>query len=380
MKMKTGIKKVLSAMVASVMLLSMVACSTTADEPTSATPTAIQGTGNPGEGATKIGVILVGTRDDYGYNQGFYNFSQELIDELGVTVMVKESVPEDSSAQAVIEQMVAQGCTIIYATSYGHLEYAEEVAKNNPEVAFYTTNPTGQGLDNVSSIIINTWDAAYVNGVAAGMMTETNEIGYIGSFQIPTVISSMNAFTLGAQTVNPDVNVHAVFTGSWSDVGLQTNAINGMASQNIDTVAQFQDYTKTIVEKCEADGIYTVGYHVDTADLAPNTYISGTVDLFAFQTDIIRDTIAGNFTSGIIRGGYAEGMIGNSEGADFVPSDVKDKVNEVIAQMQSGELTAFTGPIYNQDGEIVVAEGETLEDSELDVMDYFVQGVKGSTK
>ena len=152
-------------------------------------------TSAPGYGATKIGVILVGTRDDYGYNQGLYNCCVQMGEDIGVEVLIKESVPEDSSSQAVMEQLIAQGCKIIYATSYGHREYAELVAAEHPEVAFYVTNSTGEDMDNICVFTQNAWDAAYINGVCAGLMTKTNQVGYIGSFQIPTVISSMNAFT-----------------------------------------------------------------------------------------------------------------------------------------------------------------------------------------
>lgn len=332
----------------------------------------------PGAGATKMGVILVGTRDDYGYNQGLYNCCEQLGEDLGIEVMIKESVPEDSSAQAVMEQLISEGCKIIYATSYGHREYAEEVAVNHPEVAFFVTNSTGQDLDNICCFTSNAWDSAYINGVCAGLMTKTNQIGYIGSFQIPTVISSINAFALGAQSVNPDVTVHAVFTGSWADVGLQTNAVNGMASQNIDVIAQFQDYTKTIVEMCEAAGIYAVGYHVDTSELAPNTFIIGTLDAFVKQEQVIQDTIDGKFSKEEIRGGLAEGMVSNTECSALVPDDVKTAVEEATKKIVEDGYNVFTGPIYKQDGSIAYEEGYEPSTQEIDGMDFFIKGVEGN--
>lgn len=382
--MKKLMKKLLALGLAAVMCVGLVACgSTETAAPATeeaATEEAAEITGDataPGAGATKLGVILVGTRDDFGYNQGLYDCSVGAEEALGLEVMIKESVPEDSSAQAVMEQMIAEGCTIIYATSYGHREYAEIVAANHPEVAFYVTNQTGQEMDNIACLVVNGWDAAYANGVCAGLMTKTNELGYIGSFQIPTVISTINAFTLGAQSVNPDVTVHAVFTGSWSDVGLQTNAVNSMVSQNIDVIAQYQDYTKTIVEMCEAAGVYCVGYHVDTTDIAPNSFIIGALDTFVKQYEVWQDAIDGNFQSSIIRGGYPESMCANTECTSIVPEDVKAQVDEVIESMKSGEFTTFVGPIYNQAGEIAVEEGVTLDELTIDGMDYFVQGVVG---
>ena len=333
--MKKFLKKMLALGMAAVMGICLTACGNTAQAGQAAEQTADSGAGKPGEGADKLGVLLVGTRDDYGYNQALYDCCVESGKELGIEVLIKESVKEDSSSQAVMEQLIAEGCTMIYATSYGHREYAELVAKAHPEVAFFCSNETGEAMDNICALITYAWDAAYVNGICAGMMTKSNKIGYIASFQIPVVMHSINAFALGVQSVNPDADVHVIFTGSWDDVGLQTNAVNAMASQSIDCIAQYQDYTKTISEMCEAAGIYVVGYHVDASDLAPNTFITGTVDVCTKQTQVFRDTIAGNFVSGIIGGGYAEGMTGNAECGAMVPAEVKDKVNAAIEEMKA---------------------------------------------
>lgn len=370
--MKKFMKTLLAGMLSMMLCISLAACGQPAEK---SETTDIAGA--PGEGAEKLGVLLVGTRDDYGYNQALYECCTQSAEELGIEVLIKESVKEDSSSQAVMEQLIAEGCTIIYATSYGHREYAELVAEQHPEVAFFCSNETGQDMENICALITYGWDSAYVNGVCAGMMTESNEIGYIASFQIPVVLHSINAFTLGVQAVNPDATVHVVFTGSWDDVGLQTNAVNAMASQSIDCIAQYQDYTKTINEMCEAAGIYAIGYHVDASELAPARFLTGTLDICTKQTEVFRDTIAGNFPVGIVSGGYQEGMTANAECADFVPDEVKTKVQEVIDQMKEGTFTVFEGPIYKQDGEIVYEEGYVPTDTEILGMDFLIQGIVG---
>lgn len=379
--MKKLSKKVMSLLLAVCVLVTLVGCGSSADTSTSTTGGAdsseASSSVHPGEGATKMGVILVGARDDMGYNQALYECCMSAEDELGLEVLVKDNVPEDSSCEAVMEELIAQGCKLIYATSIGHREYMEEVAASHPDVAFYTCNSTGNDMDNVCVLTTNLWDSAYVNGVAAGLMTETNELGYIASFQIPVVMASINAFALGAQSVNPDATVHAVFTGSWSDVGLQTNAIDSMASQNIDVIAQFQDYTKSIVEHCEELGVYSIGYHCDTSSLGPNTFIIGTLDTFVKQYEVFQAAMDGKFEPGIVRGGFEEGMCANTPVADFCPEEVKTAVQEVEDKMAAGEFTAFTGPIYKQDGTLVYEEGYVATDTELDGCDFFVKGVIG---
>lgn len=372
-------KRLVAMLLVMAMVVTMTACGGTKEtESSSQTETEGQASVDaPGKGATKIGVLLVGTRDDYGYNQALYEGCIESGKELGVEVLIKESVPEDSSSQAVMEQLIAEGCTIIYATSYGHREYAELVADAHPEVAFFCSNETGEDMDNISALVTYAWDSAYVNGICAGLMTKTNEIGYIGSFQIPVVMHSVNAFTLGVQSVNSEATVHVVFTGSWDDVGLQTDAVNAMASQNIDCIAQYQDYTKTICEMCESAGIYVVGYHIDASDIAPNTFITGTVDICKRQTEVFRETIEGNFPAGIVSGGYPEGMTGNAECGNMVPDDVKAQVEKAVEEAKAGKLDVFAGPVYKQDGSIAYEEGYSPTTEEILGMDFLVQGTVG---
>ena len=372
--MKKMMKKMAMLLLAALLTGCLAACGSSADNSDGG---ADESQIAPGEGAAKIGVLLVGTRDDYGYNQALYNGCIQSGEELGVEVMITESVPEDSSCQAVMEQLIAAGCTIIYATSYGHREYAELVAQAHPEVAFFCSNETGQDMDNISALVTYGWDSSYVNGICAGLMTETNEIGYIASFQIPVVMYSVNAFTLGVQSVNPDATVHVVFTGSWDDVGTQTDAVNAMASQNIDCIAQYQDYTKTICEMCEAAGIYVVGYHIDASDIAPNTFITGTIDICTRQTEVFRETIEGNFPAGVVSGGYPEGMTGNAECGACVPDDVRAVVEAAVEMMQEGTFEVFAGPVYRQDGTLVYEEGYTPTTQEILGMDFLVQGIVG---
>lgn len=372
--MKKRMKSMMVMLLAVIMVFSMAGCGSK----TTSEKQSVSDKQHPGKGATKLGVLLVGARDDMGYNEAVYDCVMGAVDATDLKeVLVKDNVPEDNSVVANAEELIAQGCTIIYGTSIGHREYLEKVAEDHPEVAFYTNNSTGKDLSNMCVITPDLWDAAYVNGVVAGMMTKSNELGYVASFQIPVVLSSINAFALGAQSVNPDVKVHAIFTGSWSDVGLQTNAVDSMAAQNIDVIAQFQDYSKAIVEHCEEIGVYCIGYHCDTSKLAPKTFLIGTVDEFGLQYKAFQATIEGNFEATVLRGGYKEEMCKNTAVSDICPKEVKDKAEKVIESIKSGKFTAFEGPIMKSDGTYAYKEGETATGTELDGCDYFVKGVVG---
>lgn len=239
------------------LLLSFVGCSAAPTLQGSGTPDAPGssenlGDASPGEGASKIGVLLLGTRDDYGYNQSIYEMTQGIPDACGLEVLLKENVPESAEAESVMEELISQGCGIIFASSYGHRDPALNVAKRHPEVAFFVSSGTAEG--NVSALQGCFWDSMYLCGMAAAMASESGKLGFVAPFAIPTCISSVNAFELGAQSVNPDATTSVVFTGSWSDPGVQTNAVNSMADGGIDVIAQFQDSTKTILELCQRQG------------------------------------------------------------------------------------------------------------------------------
>ena len=125
--------------------------------------------------------------------------------------------------------------------------------------------------------------------------------------------------------------------------------------------------------------VYVCGFHYDTSDLAPNTFIIGSLDTFVKQESTFKEAIDGNFTPGIVRGGYPEGMCANTEVADICPDEVKTAVQEVMDKMVSGEFTTFTGPIYGQDGELIYDEGYIVSNDEMDGCDFFVKGVIGET-
>lgn len=223
-------KKLLAILLSACMLLTLAACSSTgstagtastaSDNSTSSTASDASDSSvdkKPGEGTSKVGIVLGGSKDDYGFNFGFYQLAQRIESELGVEVVLKESVPQNSEVEGVIEELISQGCGVIIPTQFGYLEYSKNVANRHPEVAFYSIPLTDYAGDNFSVLHGTIQDIWYLEGVLAGLYTETNNIGFVASIPIPDVIVAIDAFTLGAQSVNEDVAVNVVFTGSWDD-------------------------------------------------------------------------------------------------------------------------------------------------------------------
>jgi basic membrane protein A len=342
------------------------------------------GSGGSGDDV-KVGFIYVGPKDDFGYNQAAYEGSEAMADELGVEVLQAENVPETAESEQVMQDMIDDGADLIFATSYGHLEFAQNVAEKNPDVTFvHQGGLEGDNqLDNVGTYFGTVYEPVYLAGIAAGKATETNKLGYIYAFPIPQTLANINAFTLGAQSVNPDAETITISTGSWCDPSVQSQAVETLLDQDVDVITQHQDCTKTIIEATEAAGAMSVGYHADASELAPKGWVTGSEwNWGPLYTDIVKTVQAGEFAESDYNGDFRVGL--QTGDNPFVQSPYGDMVDEetqaLIEEAKQSFIdggSPFAGPVNGQDGEVVVAEGEQPTYAEIETMDYFVEGVTG---
>jgi simple sugar transport system substrate-binding protein/basic membrane protein A len=343
----------------------------------------------PGVGGTAIGFIMVGPKDDYGYNQAVYEASQIIGEEYpDLEILTAENVPEDDSAATTMEQMIDRGAKIIFATSYGHLDAAQQVAEEHPDVVVVQQGNTMDEADilpNDGTYFGTVYEPMYLAGIAAGAATETGKLGYVYAFPIPQTIANINAFERGAQTVRPDVETITVATSSWCDPAAQRDAASSLLSQDVDVLTQHQDCTKTVIDAAEAAGAYTVGYHADASELAPKGWLTGAVwDWAPLYTSIVDTALAGDFTGSEFNANYRVGYKTGTNPfilAEYGPSVTTDtiaKIDEAQAWLATDEGSPFAGPLLGQDGSEKVAAGTVPEYAEIDGMDYFVQGVVGN--
>lgn len=331
----------------------------------------------------KIGFLYVGPKNDFGYNQAAYEGSQAVAEAFpDAEVMQAENVPETSEASRVMEKMIKDGATIIFPTSYGHLEPALEVAQKHPDVTFMHQGGL-KNAENLGTYFGSIYEAQYLTGIAAGMMTKSDKLGYVVAVPIPQTLLNINAFQLGARSVNPKVKTTVVFTNNWCDPGKQAEAANSLISQGADVLSQHQDCTKTIVEAAERKGVMSVGYHADASSLAPNGWISGSVwNWGPLYTDIVQTIVDGNWKGSKYdaqyRVGFADGdTIQLAPWGEKVPDGVKSDVEAVQEKMRSGEFKPFTGPIKDQSGKLRIPDGESPDPTKLEATDYLVEGVVG---
>jgi simple sugar transport system substrate-binding protein/basic membrane protein A len=381
---------VVSALSAAVALLGA-ACSSNTTAGTSSAPSGSStASGAPGVGGTAIGFIFVGPKNDYGYNQAAYDGSQAVKAAFpNMKVLTAENVPEDDNATRVMNSMVSQGAKIIFATSYGHLNPAEAVAAQHPDVVVVQQGNIITGTvapKNMGTYFGTVYEPVFLAGIAAGRATKTNKLGYVYAFPISQSIDNIDAFELGAQSVNPAAKTYVVNTSNWCDPGKQTLAASSLLSQGVDVITQHQDCTATIIKATEAAGKYTVGYHADASALAPKGWLTGSEwNWGPMYTDIVKTILAGNFTGSKYNANYRVGYktgdnpFVQSKFGPSVTDDTKTLIATAKTSLTAAGGSPFKGPVMDQSGKVIPGfeAGVVPTYAMIENLTTFVQGIVG---
>lgn len=340
----------------------------------------------PGTGGTKIGFIFVGPKDDYGYNQAAYEGSQAVAKAYPeMEVLTAENVPEDDNAARVMEGMIRKGAKIIFATSYGHKDPALKVAAANPDVVVLQQGNIVDGAvpPNFGTYFGTVYEPVYLAGIVAGKATRTNKLGYVYAFPISQTLDNINAFQLGAASVNPAAKTYVVNTSNWCDPAKQAEAAKSLLSQGVDVISQHQDCTATVIRATEAAGAYTVGYHADASTLAPKGWLTGSEwDWGPLYTKMVKTIVDGGFTGSAYNANFRVGLktgdnpFVQSPYGTSVNADTKSLVEAAKAKI-SKDGSPFLGPVVDQAGAVRVPAGTVPDYKTIESIDYFVTGVVG---
>ncbi|MEA2826022.1 MAG: basic rane protein [Actinomycetota bacterium] len=356
---------------------------------TTAGNTAPPATGStaPGTGGKAIGFIFVGPKDDVGYNQAAYDGSQEVAKAFpDLKVLTAENVPEDDNAARVMEDMISKGAKIIFATSYGHLDPATKVAEAHPDVVVIQQGNLIKGtvLPNFGTYFGTVYEPVYLAGIAAGKATKTNKLGYVYAFPITQTTENIDAFQLGAHSVNPLAQTYTVATSDWCNPAKQAEAANSLLSEGVDVITQHQDCTKTIIEKTEAAGAFTVGYHADGSALAPKGWLTGSQWAWGpLYVDIVKTVLAGDFTGSKYNANYRVGLktgdnpFVQSKYGPSVTDETKAQIEAAKAAIALPDGSPFKGPVMDQSGKVIFADGTTPDYVAIEGQTFFVEGVVG---
>lgn len=320
----------------------------------------------------KVGVLhLTDPAEGSGYTYTHDLGIQGMQANLGLAddqIIRKLNVAEDKeSVSAALQECIDEGCTIIFATSWGYMETVAEFAEKYPDIYFshgtgYMSNGT-----NFNNYFGRIYQARYLSGIVAGMKTRTNKIGYVAAMDSSSseVTGGIDAFALGLYSVNPDAKIYVKITNSWYDPEGEEAAARELLEMGCDVMAQHCD-TSHPQKLAQEMGVYGIGYNSDMSKETPDSCLCSVIwNWSAYYTTAVQSLIDGTWDGSNYYGGLAEGLVDITSLADFCEEGTQEKVDEMKAKMLTGEFNVFDGELETNTGEIIGEPNGTLDDATI---------------
>ena len=337
--------------------------------------------------ALTVGFIYVGPRDDYGYNQAHAEGAAVIKAMPGITLVEEENVPETVDVQKTMESMInLDGASLIFPTSFGYFDpHMLAMAAKYPDTQFRHCGglwQEGKHPANTGSYFGYIHQGQYLNGIAAGHASKSKKIGFVAAKPIPQVLQNVNAFLLGARSVDPAITCQVIFTGEWSLAIKEAEATNALVDQGVDVITCHVDSPKVVVETAAGRGAFVCGYHANQSPLAPEKYLTGAEWAWGnVYSDFIKKAQAGEKLGNFVRGGLKDGFVKMSPLGPGVPEAGRKAFEAAHAEAMTGKLSVFKGPLKDNKGNAVIAADKAYAEDAIDLesMAYLVEGVVGST-
>lgn len=324
-----------------------------------------------------VAFVYVGPTGDMGWTYAHDQGRLHIEEKFGVETAYSELVAEGPDSTRVIRDYAEKGYDLIFATSFGYMDSVIEVAAEYPDT--YFEHCTGyKTADNANIYDGRGYQGWYLAGIAAGEMTESNKLGYVAPYPIPEVVRNMNAFALGAQSVNPDVEVHPIWIFAWVDPVKEREAAQALYDLGVDVIARESDSTEPD-KLAQENGIYCVGYNAYQPDVAPDALLTAPVWRWGvYYEKVVQDVIDGTWSPTPAWWGMADGIMEMAPLADFIPDETKSLIRQKEQEIIAGDFDVFVGPIKDNTGQERVAAGVTMPDEDKLSFDWLVEGVVGS--
>jgi basic membrane protein A len=332
-----------------------------------------------------IGFIYIGAKQDYGYNQAHALGAAAVKNIQGIKVVEEEMVPDTVDVQKTMKSMIElDGAKVIFPTSFGYYEpHVLKLAGQYPQVKFlHCGGPWDSSVhpSNIGTYFGFIDEGQYVSGIVAAHATRSKKLGFVAGKSIPQVLRNINAFTLGARSIDPSITCSVIFTGDWSLPVKEAESTLSLIDQGIDVLTCHVNSPKVVVETAERRGIFCCGYHANQALLAPKGYLTGAE--WAWEkvyTDYVKNIQAGKWSPGLVRGGFQEGFVRMSPYGPGASSQARLLADAAVAKFSRGDSMIFKGPLRDNTGKEVIPEGKGFPQTatELEKMDYLVEGVIG---
>jgi simple sugar transport system substrate-binding protein len=324
----------------------------------------------------KVGFIYVGPVGDFGWSYQ-HDAGRKAVEAAfpgRVETTFIESVPEAGSDRT-IEQLVRTGHKLIFTTSFGYMEPTLRVAAKYPDVKF--EHATGfKRAANVATYSAKFHEGRYIAGQIAGKMTKSNIVGYVGAFPIPEVIAGINAFYLGAKSVNPNIELKTVWVNSWFDPPKEADAAKVLLDQGVDVLTQHTD-SPAPVQAASQRGKLAFGQASDMTRFAPSHILTSIIDDWnPYYIERTRAVLDGKWASQDTFDGLAKGKVKMGPYVNM-PADVKAMAEATEAAIKAGTLDPFQCPVVKQDGSTAECKGNgRLSDEQVFGMNFYVAGIK----
>src|SRR3984885_7283632 len=330
-----------------------------------------------------IGIVYVGPKDDFGWNQAHAVAVKALKTLPGVKAVEEENVPETDGCSKTMESMVnLDGANIILGTSFGYFDpFMVDLAKKYAKVEWRHAAPLwskDKHPKNLGSYFGYLNQAHYVDGVAAGLATKSNKLGFVAAKPIASVLSNINSFMLGAKSTNPKATVQVIFTGDWSLPVREAEATNALVDAGNDVITCHVDSPKVVIETAEKRGVKTCGHNASQGPLAPKGFITGAeYKWVTIYKGYAEDLKSGKELPNMVSGGYESDMVQNTPFGAGADDAARKAATAAIADLKN-KKPIYVGPLKDNKGNVVISKTYDNLDPFLDKMDYLLQGVQGS--
>jgi basic membrane protein A and related proteins len=342
----------------------------------SAAATAASATPTEAKKAPRVAFVYIGPPGDGGWTFEHDKGRKYMEQQLGIKADFVENVPESADAERIMTEL-AQNHDLIFTTSFGYMDYTLNVAQKFPKVIFMH-NAGFKTAPNMGTYFARNYQGSYLAGIAAGKATKKNLIGYVGAFPIPEVIYNINAYTLGAQSVNPNVKVSVVWSNTWFDPTAERQAAISLLDKGADVLMAYQDSPATI-QAAQERGAKAGGNDSDMTRFAPEAYLTNpTWNWGPYYTKVVKSVMDGTWKNEQYLGGMKDGMVDIAPLGKSVADDVKKMIEDKKAKIISGEFDVFKGPIMDATGAVKVPDGKSMTDAEILSTNWFVKGVEGT--
>ena len=321
----------------------------------------------------KVGFVYNGSIENDGYTKS-HDLARIKLERNGVETLFVENVPENELAAVAMRELISQGCSMIFAISYGYGESVRQVSKEYPNVKFEHCSGSYTS-DNVSVYFGRMYEARYLCGIVAGMKTSKNRIGYVAAYPVSECIRGINAFALGVRSVNPDARVYVNWTNSWSDPEKESLVASELLNSGCDVLAQHQNTNATQIE-AEIYGAYSIGYNEHTGKSVSKSCLTSAVfDWSVYVEDEVNKLIEGSWKSQKFWEGMSRGVVRIDDLSDICASGTDKKVLKARGLIEDGSLHVFQGPLYDEAKVLRVPDKVIMTDEEIWNMDWFVDSV-----